>query len=101
MRQTRLTFLLTSLLLSILVAEGIFYLFHYPSNAYKPEYLPGAVELDPVIGWKHRAGKFSYMNPLSNQPAFDVTILDNGSRLTGNLTNSSQSKLALIGCSFV
>ncbi len=86
---------------SLLTAELVLYISGYPNNYVQPEYLPGATEPDPVLGWKHRPGSYVFQDPQNSSRIFHVTYLQDGSRVTSNFPRGSMPKILLLGCSFV
>jgi hypothetical protein len=95
--------LFLGLLLAVLVVESMFrlmghYRWTYAGVAAKE---PTMHEPDPTLGWKNKEGKYVYPAYMEGGEDIHVTILADGSRLTGTRPGKGSGRLVFVGGSFV
>ncbi len=100
-KESKWTEFLFIFIFSFVLAELALKFVHYPLNREPPNPLPGSIESDPVLGWKHKPGTYQFFGPNSKKP-FTVTYLPDGSRATSDIPRQkSDHQVLLLGCSFM
>jgi len=86
-------------LLCLVTAEIILWFVRYPVVGPLPDNFPGAIEADPVRGWRHKPGVYDFTD--ENQRMFRQTIWSDNTRATRESDQHEGQELLFLGCSFV